>query len=482
MLFSSITFIIYFFPIVFIVYYAISFSRNLQNVWLLLASLVFYAWGEPVYVFLMIGSILVNACFGLLLSLGNKKERKRSKFKKAVLIIAVAGNIGILFVFKYSAFLLSMFGHYGQQLAERMDLSLPIGISFYTFQALSYVIDVYRGKTKAANPFYVGLYLAFFPQLIAGPIVQYASVEEQIKHRKESFDMISVGVCRFATGLCKKILLANTFAAIADHVFDWSTWGVDRMAVPASLAWLGSISYSLQIYFDFSAYSDMAIGLALCFGFKFAENFNYPYIATSISNFWHRWHISLTDWFRNYVYIPLGGSHTKNMDTTLRNMGIVWLLTGIWHGANWTFLLWGVFYFVFLAGEKVLGITDKTEHKVLRRIYTLLVVNFQWVLFRSDDLYQAGRYYLNMLGLNRNGYLSNLAWVLFKENFVFLIVGIVLCTPVVSRMNRWFFEHPQTKRHKVYSVFYPIVIAVLVVLCLSYLTIGSYNPFIYFDF
>ncbi|MDE7430166.1 MAG: MBOAT family protein, partial [Lachnospiraceae bacterium] len=309
MLFSSVVFLFVFFPVVLVLYYMFFFSRVLQNVILLLASLVFYAWGEPVYVLLMLASILVNSVLAGLISV-----LRGTKSRKILLFIAIGLNIATLFVFKYLGFVMETMGF------EPVSLPLPIGISFFTFQAMSYVIDVYRRTVKATNPFYVGLYISFFPQLIAGPIIQYNSIADQIRHRKSNFDMFSLGVSRFTVGLGKKILLANCFAGIADNVFQWSMIGTERMVIPAMLAWLGSIAYSLQIYFDFSAYSDMAIGLGLCFGFKFPENFNYPYIATSISDFWRRWHISLTDWFREYVYFPLGGSRVSNQDFMVRNM------------------------------------------------------------------------------------------------------------------------------------------------------------------
>ena len=332
MLFSSIPFLVYFFPIVFLGYYLLSFSRMAQNIWLLLASLLFYAWGEPVYVFLMIGSILFNSIIAIII-----EKVEDSKVKKGLLITSIVGNIAVLFFFKYLGFVFGIINSGFKGLLPDLKIALPIGISFFTFQALSYVVDVYRGVTKAENPFYVGLYIAFFPQLIAGPIVQYNTIAEQIRDRKSSIDKIALGLSRFAVGVGKKIIIANSFGTIADNVFNWSLIGTDKLPVPATLAWLGSIAYSLQLYYDFSAYSDMAIGLGLCFGFKFKENFNYPYIAGSVSEFWKRWHISLTDWFREYVYIPLGGNRVANRDTMVRNLAIVWLLTGIWHGANWTF-------------------------------------------------------------------------------------------------------------------------------------------------
>lgn len=474
MLFSSIVFLFYFLPVVLLLYYVLSFSRMLQNILLLFASLLFYAWGEPVYVFLMIGSILFNSAMGYLVA----KIHRRS-IKNAVLFITVVINICVLFVFKYLGFVLKSFG---MPQAERFTFALPIGISFFTFQALSYVVDVYWGSTKPENPFYVGLYISFFPQLIAGPIIQYSTVADQIRNRRSSFDKTALGICRFTTGLGKKVLLSNCFAAIADNVFGWSVIGTDKTIVPASLAWLGSIAYSLQIYFDFSAYSDMAIGLALCFGFKFGENFNYPYIADSVSDFWKRWHISLTDWFREYIYFPLGGSRVRNQDYMVRNMFVVWLCTGIWHGANWTFIFWGLYYFVFQLAERFFEYPQKMKSKVLRHVYTLLVVNAGWVVFRADDLYQAGRFFLNMLGMNNNGFFSETAVMLLRENWVFLLMGVVFSTPIARNMNELLYHKPDSLVNKLYTLLYPAVMLLLLLVSVSYLASGTYNPFIYFNF
>lgn len=472
MLFSSVVFLFYFFPIVFLLYYVLSFSRTMQNILLLISSIIFYAWGEPVYVVLMLASIVFNSIMGWLV------EKNEGRYKKIFLWCTVIGNLVVLFVFKYLNFVLQTIG-----LANAgFDLPLPIGISFFTFQALSYVVDVYMGKTKADNVFNVGLYISFFPQLIAGPIVQYSSVADQIRNRKSSFDKIAVGICRFTTGLGKKVLLSNCFAAIADNVFQWSAIGVDKEVVPAMLAWLGSLAYSLQIYFDFSAYSDMAIGLALCFGFKFGENFNYPYIATSISDFWKRWHISLTSWFREYVYFPLGGNRVANQDYMVRNIFIVWLLTGIWHGANWTFIFWGLFYFVFQLAERFFEFPKKMKSKFFKHLYTLLVVNAAWVVFRANDLYQAGRFFMNMLCLNNNGFFSDTAVMLIRENWVFLVLGIIFSTPIARNMNEMIYEKPDSCINKIYTIVYPVVMLGILVVSVSYLASGTYNPFIYFNF
>lgn len=477
MLFSSIVFLFVFFPVVLILYYGLSFSRMLQNVLLMLASLVFYAWGEPVYVLLMIASILVNSVLAILI-----ERRKSGKAKKALLILAVLLNLSALFVFKYLGFVMESIRSEELLHIEPPHLALPIGISFFTFQAMSYVVDVYRGTVRAENPFYVGLYVSFFPQLIAGPIIQYNMIADQIRNRRSSFDMFSMGICRFTVGLGKKVLLSNCFAGIADNVFSWSTIGTERMAVPVMLAWLGSISYTLQIYYDFSAYSDMAIGLGMCFGFRFPENFNYPYVATSISDFWRRWHISLTNWFREYVYFPLGGSRVANQDYMVRNMLIVWLLTGIWHGANWTFIFWGLAYFIFQLAERFFEYPDKMRGRFLKHFYTLMIVNAMWVVFRADDLYQAGRFFMNMLGVNNNGFYSDTAVMMFQENWVFFLLGILFAMPFARDMNEILYDHPKSGLHKVCTVLYPVGMMGLFVVCVSYLASGTYNPFIYFNF
>lgn len=475
MLFSSIVFLFYFFPIVLILYFLSSFNRTLQNIVLLIASLFFYAWGEPINVLILLFSICFNSLMGYVVQ---KKENRKERLRKICLVITIVVNLGILFVFKYLGFVLSVLPIDAK---DKWSVALPIGISFFTFQALSYVIDVYKGIVQPENPFYVGLYISFFPQLIAGPIIQYKSVADQIRNRKESFDKFSSGICRFAIGVIKKVLLANSFAAIADNVFTWSQIGSDRYAVPVLLAWLGSIAYTLQIYYDFSAYSDMAIGLALCFGFKFSENFNYPYIATSVNDFWKRWHISLTSWFREYVYFPLGGNRVSNSDIMVRNLFVVWLLTGIWHGANWTFILWGLFYFVIQLAEKFFDYPSKMGN-VASHIYTLFIVNICWVLFRAEDLYQAGRFIMNMFGMNRNGFINDLFVLLLRENWVYLVVGIFFATPVVKYINEYMYENPRDKITKVLSVGYPVVLLFLVIISVSYLMSGSYNPFIYFNF
>lgn len=480
MLFSSSIFLFFFLPLVFLVYYMISFSRLLQNIWLFIVSLLFYAWGEPVYVILMILSIIVNWLIGIWIS----KSRGNEKLCKTIFIIGCILNIFSLFLFKYLPSSLSSINALaGSSIFPEFVLRLPIGISFYTFQAMSYVIDVYRRDTPAEkNPFYVGLYIAFFPQLIAGPIVRYTTIAKQIHIRKSSYANVSNGVCRFMAGFIKKVLLANNFAILADLIFNYSQMGQTVYNVPAMLAWLGMISYTLQIYFDFSAYSDMAIGLGKIFGFDFEENFNFPYFATSMQEFWRKWHISLTSWFREYVYFPLGGSRGTNSDTTIRNIFIVWFLTGIWHGAGLTFITWGLWHFVFQIAERFFGYGKNQKHTVLGHIYTLLVVNFGWVIFRAVDLYQAQIYFKNLFALNNNGIYSEQALFLLNEYWVFLLLGIIFSMPVTRKCNGWLENQAPSAVAKIGNICYTPVIIILFIISISYITRGVYNPFIYFNF
>ncbi len=466
MLFSSIIFLVCL-PILLILYYILSFSRIAQNVTLLIFSLFFYAWGEPKFVLIMLLSIIVNYVFGFLVAGGGQK-------KSFFLSLSIFFNLSMLFVYKYLNFALDNLNASGFINIVVPRIALPLGISFFTFQAMSYVIDVYRGTSSTQkNLLYLALYIAFFPQLIAGPIVRYNTIEHQILHRKESVRKLSIGCTRFLTGLGKKILIANNMAIVADHIYAMTD-------IPASLSWLGSIAYTLQIFFDFSAYSDMAIGLGLMFGFEFLENFNYPYLSKSITEFWRRWHISLGEWFRDYVYFPLGGSRTDNKDKMVRNLLIVWLLTGIWHGAEWTFLIWGLMNFVFIAFEKLINFNHIKKYGLLKHIYALFIVNIGWVLFRAESLEQGGKYISAMLGTN--GIWSDYTWMFFKEYLVFFIAGVLFSFPIAKRAT-YLLLHSNCRILKgVAFTAYPILILAMLCICISYLVKGSYNPFIYFNF
>jgi D-alanyl-lipoteichoic acid acyltransferase DltB (MBOAT superfamily) len=479
MLFSSNIFIFAFLPIVLIIYYII--NPKFRNIFLLIASLIFYAWGEPKFVFIMIMSIIANYLFALLIHYVKNRTKKKIYVRLSIAFMLIF-NLTIMFIFKYLNFTLSNINNVFGNILPQSNIILPIGISFFTFQAISYVMDVYRGNGEVQkNPLNVGLYISLFPQLIAGPIVRYETVAKEIGTRKETFSEFSEGVQRFIIGLCKKIIIANNMAIIADKTFSTKAFG----ELSVSFAWLGALAYTFQIFFDFSGYSDMAIGLGKMFGFHFLENFNYPYISKSVSDFWRRWHISLSTWFRDYVYIPLGGSRVNSKPKLVRNLFVVWILTGVWHGANWTFIVWGLMYFVLLAIEKLSGYPNKFKSPVAKGIYqlfTLLCIIGGWVIFRAPDLKYAIKYGMSMFGLNGNPFSDSQATFYFNEYLVLLLAALLFSFPVV----RWIKQKLKNKfgenmLHKLeYSV--PVVYMALFILAISYLILGAHNPFIYFNF
>ncbi len=472
MLFSSTVFLYMFLPVLLVFYYLVlRKNRLLQNIFLLIASLFFYAWGEPKFVFIMMSSIIINWAFGLLIH----KYRGRGVLLKIIIALSVVFNLSILFVFKYLTFVGGLFEKLSGLETAIPVIALPIGISFFTFQGLSYVIDVYREKGEVQqNLLYVGLYISFFPQLIAGPIVRYETVADQIKNRKETRDDLFDGFARFVVGLAKKVLLANSFALLADNIFNSAADGIE-LSVASS--WLGAVAYTLQIFFDFSGYSDMAIGLGRMFGFHFLENFDYPYISTSISEFWRRWHISLGTWFRDYLYFPLGGSRVSR-GRMVFNLFVVWFMTGLWHGANLTFVVWGLMYFCLITIEKLVGF-DKKKRKwsiPFKWVYTMLFVILGWVVFRAESLNNALSYLLAMFGLNGNVLADGSFIAYFGQNIILIIIGAVLCTPVVKVLDaKW--GHTQ-----VVQCVRSFVLIVLFILSVSSLVSNSYNPFIYFNF
>ena len=475
MLFSSNIFLFYFLPTILILYYIFIKNIFIKNMILLIFSLIFYAWGEPSFVLIMLMSILINYILGILISTRKKSDNKKFE-SKLILVVMIIANLGILFVFKYLAFTIDIINNgFGADMIIP-KIALPIGISFFTFQAMSYVIDVYREDAyPQKNIFYLALYISFFPQLIAGPIIRYQSVAQQILYRKESVTKFSIGFCRFITGLAKKIIISNNMAIVTDTIYSLIEFG----PIPVSLAWLGSFAYTFQIFFDFSAYSDMAIGLGLMFGFKFEENFNFPYISKSISEFWRRWHISLGNWFKSYVYFPLGGSRVKKKDIMVRNLLCVWLLTGIWHGAEWNFILWGFLNFAIIFLEKLFNIDQIKVPNYIRHIVTMFIVNLGWVLFRAANLNEASLYLTSMFSFTavmNNGY----TFMFIKEYLIIFIIAIILSMPVVKRVN--YFISENEKLSNIFNILYPIWILTLLVICISYLVVGSYNPFIYFNF
>lgn len=475
MLFSSNIFLFFFLPAVVFVYYVLlKWSRPLQNVFLLVASLFFYAWGEPKFVLVMMLSIVTNWAAGLFVS--RYKESGNDKAARAVLAASVVFNLTIIFIFKYLNFTVANLNGLLGLGMKVPGIALPIGISFFTFQAISYVVDVYRGKgTAQKNILYVGLYISFFPQLIAGPIVRYETVADQIRGRRETLDDFCSGMRRFAVGFCKKILIANNVAIVADMAFGLSKEG----NLGAGMAWLGALAYTLQIFYDFSGYSDMAIGLGKMFGFHFLENFNYPYISKSATEFWRRWHMSLGTWFRDYVYIPLGGSRVT-VPRHILNLFIVWLCTGIWHGANWTFILWGLMYFVLLVFEKYSGF-NKLEGKgssALKWVYAMFFVIMGWILFRADDLASAAEYYKACFGAGGSMAIDSPFLEYSRQYAVYLLAGALFATPAAKLAG----ERIQEKGPKVLGFVYALGLTALFIASVSFLVKGSYNPFIYFNF
>ncbi len=474
MLFSSSIFLFNFLPITLFIYYV--FLRNtkqLKNYFLLIMSLIFYAWGEPKFVIMLIFSIIINWFWGLLID----KKRNNKKICKLLIVLTLMSNLSVLLVFKYLGFLVTNLNSIFSFNLTVPQIALPIGISFFTFQAISYVIDVYRENGKVQkNILNVGLYLAFFPQLIAGPIVRYETIAEQINNRKENFEDFSKGTYRFLIGLFKKVLISNQMALVANIAFDGNPTSV-------LLAWLCAIAYALQIYFDFSGYSDMAIGLGNMFGFKFEENFDYPYTSKSITEFWRRWHISLGTWFRDYVYIPLGGSRCKK-SRAFFNIFIVWLLTGVWHGASWNFILWGLYFFVFLILEKSILKNNLKNldslaswKKLLLHLYTLIVVLIGWVLFRTTTLTGCFAYLKAMFGLNSLPLIDVNFTRHLSEKLVYLIAGIIFSIPTYKYLSGFIDRHK-----KISYIVSPALMTFLFLITISFLVKGTYNPFIYFNF
>ena len=459
MLFSSVLFLYYFLPFVLFTYHVILPNKvEILNLFLLLVSLSFYAWGEPIFVFLMVLSCFINWLFGLWID-------KYRIFAKSIIIGMLIYNLSILFIFKYLNFACTTISTWGLNI-NIPTIILPIGISFFTFQAISYVIDVYRHKGETQkNPLDVALYISLFPQLIAGPIVRYETISKEIRNRYITKDDFAIGVERFILGLSKKMLLANNMAIISDHIFA-TTW--DNLTQP--LAWFGAIAYTFQIYFDFSGYSDMAIGLGRMFGFHFLENFNYPYFAKSISDFWRRWHISLGTWFRDYVYIPLGGNRVGTSRLYF-NLFVVWFLTGLWHGANWTFIIWGLLYLVLLCFEKSVNIEKHTN--IITQIYTLFFVIIGWVIFRSDSIENAFLYINTMFNIDKLEF-TPLFLMYINEYKIWLIISMLFSVPYFPKLYK--------KYIKPINLLHTIVLFLLLILSAAYIAKDSYNPFIYFNF
>ena len=468
MVFSSAIFLFGFFPLLLGLYFLS--KDKFKNYILLIFSLIFYGFGGPKLLLLMIIIVLIDYIAALFID-----SVKSDKTRKLILIITIIVNMGTLFYFKYAGFTLEIINTLTKLNIPVPNIVLPIGISFYTFQAVSYVIDVYRREVSAEkNPCNVLLYVSMFPQLVAGPIVRYKTVAEEIKSRKVSIEDFTAGLERFIFGLAKKLIIANNTGKLADTIY-----GLDILTTP--LAWLAAISYALQIYFDFSAYSDMAIGLGRMFGFHFEENFNYPYISKSITEFWRRWHISLSTWFRDYIYIPLGGNK-KGIKRQIINLFIVWSLTGVWHGASYNFLLWGIYYFMFLILEKfVLKKYLNKLPKFITHIYTLFVVLIGWVLFRMEGMSNV----LNTLKVMFVPTMSETTMAQFRlyieSYWLYLTLGIVLSMPVFIKLREYLLDK-KFKNNTFITVMYYLFVLGIFALSIIFLSQATYNPFIYFRF
>ena len=466
MLFSSIPFLYYFLPGVLILYFIA--PKKLKNTVLMLSSLVFYGWGEPKYVFLMMASIVIGYVAGVLIEAFSQK-----KLSKVALWASVLVNLGFLGYFKYSDFFIENFNMMTGLSVPLLRVALPIGISFYTFQILSYTVDVYRGNVPAQkNIINLAAYITMFPQLIAGPIVRYSDIEKNLTERTHSVESFAIGMRRFILGLAKKILIANSLGELCD-IFKSSD---DKSVL---FYWLYAVAFGLHVYFDFSGYSDMAIGLGRIFGFKFIENFNYPYISKSATEFWRRWHMSLGTWFRDYVYIPMGGNRVSK-PKWIFNIFVVWFLTGFWHGASWNFIVWGLFFAVLLIIEKQFLLKFLQKTRVISRIYTLVAIGISFVIFNAADMGEAIRYIGGMFGAGGIPLVSTEFWYYLKSFAVMLVMGVIGATPLVKKTVNKIKENKIGG--KIIFVFEPLVLLVLMVVMTAYLVDGSFNPFLYFRF
>lgn len=463
MVFSSLIFLFFFLPIALIGYYLMP-DTKIKNIFLLLLSFLFYAWGEPYFVLLLIFSLFINYRIGLLF------DSPRSS-KKLIFYFGIVFNIGLLVIFKYSSFIISTINRFLILDLPVPTIPLPLGISFFTFKILTYLIDLYKGKVGVQKSFIVlALYGSFFPQILAGPIEKYTDMEHQINSREHTLSRFRSGVELFTIGLGKKVILAGNLAVISDSIFNVSNAAIDSLS-----AWIGVISYSMQIYFDFSGYSDMAIGIGKMFGFECGKNFDYPYISKSVGEFWRRWHISLGSFFRDYVYIPLGGSRTTFLKN-YRNLFVVWLLTGLWHGSSWSFVIWGLYFGIFIAMERLF--ISKLLQKIppfLQHIYLLFVVAIGWVFFRTENLSHALLYLKRLAGFGVPTLLES-PFLVLHDNALLLLVSAILCTPIFK--NRV----PGKKRHHYTLVLESLGLVLVYLLCIMFLGNSSYNPFIYFRF
>lgn len=463
MLFTSISFLYYFLPITIILYFIV--PKKIKNFILFIASMLFYFYGEPKYIYLMLTEILIAYIGAILID----------KYKKkGILIATIFIHIGLLCIFKYTDFIIENTNNIFNLKIPTLRIILPIGISFYTFQILSYIIDVYKGKVSVQKSFLkLATYVSLFPQLIAGPIVRYETIEKELDNRKHNFENFAYGVRRFSIGIAKKVLIANMLGELCNYFI-----GTDEKSI--MFYWIFGISYTLQIYFDFSAYSDMAIGLGRIFGFHFLENFNYPYISKSITEFWRRWHISLSSWFRDYVYIPLGGNR-EGIKKQIRNILVVWLLTGIWHGASWNFVVWGLMLGIILIIEKLfLGKYIEKWPNIIKRIYVLFIVMISFIIFNAENMKEAFSNIIGLFGANEKTFINNYTIYYLKSYLVVIIIAITGATPISKNIIQKLRKNE--KLNKIINIIEPIYILIILIVTTAYLVDNSYNPFLYFRF
>ena len=468
MVFSSLTFMFIYLPIVLGVYFIL--PRKFKNLWMFLSGLFFYGWGEPVYLWIMILSTLIDYCAGYFIFKYDNKPKLRVIF----LFASIGMNVGLLSIFKYSGFFVSTINSVSGLSLTVPEIALPIGISFYTFQSMSYTIDIYlRNIPVQKNPITFATYVTLFPQIVAGPIVRYSDVQNEIDNRTITIDLVGEGVFIFVKGLAKKVLLANNIGSL------WSTIKAQEISeLPAATAWLGILAFTFQIYFDFSGYSDMAVGLGKMLGFNFPQNFNFPYISKSISEFWRRWHITLGTWFREYVYIPLGGNR-KGMPRTLLNLFIVWMLTGFWHGASWNFVLWGIYFGIIIILERLfLGKWLKKIPSILQILYSFILVVFGWVLFEFIELHDVFSYFGAMFGANATPFAdANTVYYLVSYIIIF-----ILCAFFSHDISKKIADAFIAKFPVVSKIISPILAILAFLVCTAYLVDATYNPFLYFRF
>lgn len=459
MLFSSITFIYFFLPILILIYFIT--PKKYRNIPLLLFSLIFYFLGEPKYIIILLASCIINYYLSILIS--------KKKYSKIFLIISLIYNIGQLLYFKYTDFFISNLNNIFNLNISLLHILMPIGISFFTFQIIAYIIDVYNNKHQPAKNLLTFMtYVCLFPQLVAGPIVRYSDIENELKNRKCSFELFSEGIKRFIIGLSKKVLIANVLGEISKELITETVLS----------SWLKPILFTLQIYYDFSGYSDMAIGLGLMFGFRFLENFNYPLIASSVTDFWRRWHISLSSWFRDYVYIPLGGNRVSKIKW-IRNIIIVWFLTGFWHGANWNFIIWGLYFVIFLLIEKLFLGKYLEKTKIIKYIYTILIVIISFLIFNTESIPNIINSLKNMFYINNISFTSLETTYYLKSNLILIIISIIGATPLLKNI---IIKIKKTKLKIGLDILEPIILLGLLTLTTAYLIDASFNPFLYFRF